>query len=71
MGQNSRMQQVGEIEVMGKWSPLGGGLVWGCGQEKKVVRLQRGAEWEVGRMRGSEWWTGAGWGGGEMEQEEW
>lgn len=54
MGQNSRMQQVGEIEVMGKWSPLGGGLVWRCGQEKKVVRLQRGADWEVGRMRGSE-----------------
>lgn len=36
MGQNARMQQVGETEVMGKWSPVGGG------QENKGVRLPSG-----------------------------
>ena len=29
MGQCGRMQQDGEMEVMGRWSPLGGGDVWG------------------------------------------
>lgn len=40
-----KKQQVEETEVMGQWSPLGGGgLVGGGGQEKEVARPERGAE---------------------------
>ena len=41
MGQNGRVQQVAEMEVMRKQSSLGGGVVWGGGQEKQVIGLGR------------------------------
>lgn len=69
IGQNGRMQQVGAIEVTSKWNLLGGGLVWGGGQEKEVARLE-GNRIRGGRMTGSEEWGGAGWRGGEMEHVE-
>ena len=69
------MQQCGEMEVMGEWSPLGGGVVWGGepggGREAvwvgwKVVNVG-GNRVRDGQCRGSEGWGWAG-GGTSMEQ---
>ena len=38
-GANGRMQQGGKMEVMGRWSPLGGGDIWGGGPGGEGGRL--------------------------------
>lgn len=62
MGQNGRMQQVGEMEVMGKQSPLGGGKRsrwsgWGGepgGEGSRVGGGQNEGVREMGVGRGGE-----------------
>lgn len=45
------MQQVGEMEVMGKWSPLGGGVIWG--DEPGGERQAGWVRWKVVEVRGN------------------
>lgn len=59
------MQQVKEMEVMGRWSPLGDGVVRGGEPGGDRGRLGKGgrlSRWEG--QRG--WWAGEGW-VGEIE----